>query len=149
MAKTPTLGLLAAAAMLALAGPAFAQEAAQTKENWQCKVDIRVLPSIADDAPEEDTVFYTTNTRKQCPGNTSTSGGTAQVTIDCDTPVPNWTGGAENTSGFECTIYRAPCGLPGLLSTDDTSLQVNAQGIAKLRCTCAPTLDSEGNPVCS
>jgi hypothetical protein len=140
----PTIALRVVVASMALvlqaALPAWGANTlpAQTLQFWQCMIQLDGT-GLAIPTTVTETKFLTTNTKKQCPGNTSVGGGTASISIQCTTedPVPGWSGGAKNTKNFPCQIYRPVCGLPApaFVPTSDSQLSCNSNGICTLKCT--------------
>ena len=133
----------AVALVVAVTVPAWAQESAFTQRGFECLVDpedagINLLAAGVDPATLPPNGISTTQTEMKCPGNTSTTGGSARTTLNCIAPISGWSGSSQQAKGFECVYPRNYCGLPGQASTFDTSMQVNGDGRATLSCICDP-----------
>ena len=107
------------ALMVGLALPAGAQQPADTRTEFACKIDLR---SEISGVPEEfRKVFTTFDTEKLCPGNVASE----NFKIDCFDELGGWPAGVSvSDNNFTCRISGTACGVPGTFTATTESMKI-------------------------
>jgi hypothetical protein len=121
--------LAALAFVLSAAVPVRAQEPSTEFTGWLCEIDL----SGINRPPGVPASVFTFDSTKHCPGNIQ-GGQSESITIECLASIPQWTGPASTNQNVPCRINGDQCGVPGFVSTTDSSLNINSAGNARLFC---------------
>ena len=106
---------------IGLALPANAQQPAQTRTEFACKIDLR--SEIAGVPSEFQDVFTTFDTEKLCPGNVPSE----NFKIDCFDVLEGWPDGLNIVDqDFTCFISGTACGVPGTFPSTQETLRIQS-----------------------